>query len=111
MVVNEQIEHDERTAKRNEQNAARVSRHRKRAREGVRILRITITDAELDEFVRVGVLLPDRWDDDAAIQSAIEQLCRRGHRALVAERERAAAPRPAVMSEANQRLLARLEKT
>jgi hypothetical protein len=73
-------------------------------------LRISIPNAQhtLDEFVRVGVLQADRRNDDAAIEEAIAQLCRRGHRALVDEREAAAAPQ---LSTANQQLLARLEET
>jgi hypothetical protein len=55
------------------------------------------------------VLSPDQRDDDAAVEKAIQQLCRRGHRALVAEQEAAnATPR---LSEGNQRFLARLEET
>jgi hypothetical protein len=65
--------------------------------------------ARSTNFVKVGVLRADQRDDDAAVEKAIAQLCRRGHRALVAEQEAAnATPR---LSEGNQRLLARLEET
>jgi hypothetical protein len=100
---------DERTVKRRQQHAARMSRHRKRAREGVRTLRITISESDIDAFVRIGVLAPDQRDDDASVQGAIEALCKRGHRALVAER-REAATRPQ-LSKANEHRLASLEET
>jgi hypothetical protein len=101
-------------AKRRLKSAADHSRaYRKRKKTGARCLRISIPNAEhvLDEFVRIGVLPADRRDDDAAIAAAIAQLCKRGHGALVDEREAAAASRPAVLSEANRQLLARLEET
>jgi hypothetical protein len=96
--------------------AERVREYRERKKIGTRTLRITIRNAErtLDEFIRVGMLSADRRNDDAAIEEAIAQLCKRGHRALVAEREAAAVPRsaeaPPQMSEINRRLLASLER-
>ena len=61
-------------------------RHRQRQRKGARCLRIVISDAErtLDALVRVGVLLSERRNQDAAIEAAIAQLCRAGFRAIEA---------------------------
>jgi hypothetical protein len=87
----------------------RARTYRERKKTGARTLRISVTDAERDEFIRVGVLSADRRDDDASIQAAIEQLCRRGHRALLAE-QREAATRPQ-LSKANEYRLASLEET
>ena len=78
-------------------DAERARAYRERKKKCARTLRISIPNAEhaLDEFVRVGVLQADRRNDDAAIEEAIAQLCRRGHRALVAEQATAAASRGA----------------
>jgi hypothetical protein len=61
-------------------------RHRQRQRKGARCLRIVISDAEqtMSAFVRIGVLAEDQRDDDAAVESAIAQLCRAGFRAIEA---------------------------
>jgi hypothetical protein len=52
-------------------------------------LRIEISNAEqtLDAFVRIGVLEEERRNDNRAIEAAISALCRRGYRAIKAERE------------------------
>jgi hypothetical protein len=93
--------------------AERARDYRERKKTGARTLRITIPNAEhaLDEFIRVGVLSPDRRNDDAAIEEAIAELCRRGHRALVEREAAAAATAEPQLSEANRQLLARLEET
>ena len=63
-------------------DAERARAYRERRKVGTRSLRIFISDAErtLNEFIKIGALSADRRDDDAAIEKAIEQLCRRGHR-------------------------------
>ena len=83
---NEQL--DERIAKRKRQNVERVLRCRKRKQAGSRCVRIEVTDwAEtLAAFIKIGVLSAER-DDDKAIEAAIAILCRRGYRAIKAERE------------------------
>jgi hypothetical protein len=52
-------------------------------------VRIEVTDwAEtLDAFVRIGVLKAEHRNDDTAIEAAIAVSCRRGYRAIKAERE------------------------
>ena len=84
---NEQL--DERIAKRKRQNVERVLRFRKRKQDGARCVRMEVTDwAEtLDAFIRIGVLKAEQRDDDNAIEAAIAILCRRGYRAIRAERE------------------------
>jgi hypothetical protein len=51
-------------------------------------VRIEVTDwAEtLDAFIKIGVLAEERRNDDTAIEAAIAVLCRRGYRAIKAER-------------------------
>ena len=87
VIPNEQL--DERTAKRKRQNVERVQRCRARKQAGARIVRIEVTDwAEtLDAFIKIGVLAEERRNDDTAIEAAIAVLCRRGYRAIKAERE------------------------
>ena len=64
-------------------------RYRARRQNGARCLRIEISNAEqtLDAFVRIGVLAEERRNDNRAIEAAISALCRRGYRAIKAERE------------------------
>jgi hypothetical protein len=93
-------------------------RYRQRRRNGIRTLRIEISNwtRTVAAFVKAGLLSEDqRADPDpVAVEKIIAQLCRRGFAALVAE-QAAAAPRPAApapvpqMPEANRRLLASLE--
>ncbi|WP_439394980.1 hypothetical protein ACRQ5Q_38370 [Bradyrhizobium sp. PMVTL-01] len=80
---------DARIAKRKRQNVQRVLRCRKRKQAGTHCVRIEVTDwAEtLDAFVRIGVLAAEQRNDDKAIEAAIAALCRRGYRAIKAERE------------------------
>ncbi|MGY3563172.1 hypothetical protein ACVWXP_006441 [Bradyrhizobium sp. USDA 4463] len=61
-------------------------RHRERARNGARCLRIVISDADrtLDAFVRVGVLAQERRHEDKAVENAVAELCRAGFRAIEA---------------------------
>src|SRR6516165_8179780 len=80
---------DERIAKRKRQNVERVLRCRKRKQAGSRCVRIEVTDwaATLAAFIKIGVLSAEQRDDDKAIEAAIAILCRRGYRAIRAERE------------------------
>jgi len=61
-------------------------RHRQRQRKGDRCLRIVISSAEqtLSALVRIGVLAENQRNDDAAIETAIAQLCRAGFQAIEA---------------------------
>ena len=72
-------------------------RYRMRRRNGTRLLTIEISNAAatLDAFERIGVLTETERGNDAALERAIAQLCRRGYSALAAEREvKPASPRP-----------------
>jgi hypothetical protein len=64
-------------------------RYRARRQNDARCLRIEISNAEqtLDALVRIGVLAEERRNDNRAIEAAISALCRRGYRAIKAERE------------------------
>jgi hypothetical protein len=64
-------------------------RYRARQRNGVKCLRIEISNwaATIDAFVRAGVLAEEERNDDRAIETAIAVLCRRGYRAIKGERE------------------------
>jgi hypothetical protein len=79
----------ERIAKRKRQNVERVLRCRKRKQAGARCVRIEVMDwAEtLAAFIKIGVLAEERRNDNTAIEAAIAVLCRRGYRAVKAERE------------------------
>ena len=52
--------------------AERMRRLRARRRNGLRCLRVTLTDTEIDCLVEKGFLKPERRHDHAAIQSAID---------------------------------------
>jgi hypothetical protein len=52
--------------------AERMRRLRARRRNGLRCLRVTLTDTEIDCLVTKGFLKPERRHDHAAIQSAID---------------------------------------
>jgi hypothetical protein len=52
--------------------AERMRRLRTRRRNGLRCLRVTLTDTEIDCLVTKGFLKPERRHDHAAIQSAID---------------------------------------
>jgi hypothetical protein len=80
---------NERTAQRKRQNVQRVQRCRARKQAGAHCVRIEVTDwAEtVDAFIKIGVLAEERRNDGRAIEAAIAVLCRRGYRAVKAERE------------------------
>jgi hypothetical protein len=61
-------------------------RYRARQRNGVKCLRIEISNwaATIDAFVRAGVLAEEQRNDDRAIETAIALLCRAGFRAVQA---------------------------
>ena len=61
-------------------------RYRARQRNGVKCLRIEISNwaATIDAFVRAGLLAEEQRNDDRAIETAIAQLCRAGFRAVQA---------------------------
>jgi len=49
----------------------RMRHHRKRRRNGLRCLRVVLHETEIDSLVNKGFLRPERRQDHAAIQSAI----------------------------------------
>lgn len=51
--------------------AERMRHHRKRRRNGLRCLRVVLHETEIDSLVNKGFLRPERPQDHAAIQSAI----------------------------------------
>ena len=51
--------------------AERMRQHRKRRRNGLRCLRVVLHETEIDSLVNKGFLRPERPQDHAAIQSAI----------------------------------------
>ena len=51
--------------------AERMRHHRKRRRNGLRCLRVVLHETEIDSLVNKGFLRPERRQDHAAIQSAI----------------------------------------
>jgi hypothetical protein len=53
--------------------AERMRLLRTRRRNGLRCLRVTLTDTEIDCLVEKGFLKPERRRDHAAIQSAINE--------------------------------------
>jgi hypothetical protein len=53
--------------------AERMRLLRTRRRNGLRCLRVTLTDTEIDCLVEKGFLKPERRHDHAAIQSAINE--------------------------------------
>jgi hypothetical protein len=61
-------------------------RHRQRQQKGDRCLRIVISAADqtLSAFIRIGLLTEAQRNNDAAIETAIAQLCRAGFRAIEA---------------------------
>ena len=85
---NNELELDERTARLRRQNVTRVLRHRRRKREGMRILQIEVSNRISKGFVGLGVLTADRRNDSAAIEAAIATLCRAGCRAISAGTEK-----------------------
>jgi hypothetical protein len=52
--------------------AERMRHHRTRRRNGLRCLRVVLHDTEIDSLVEKGFLRPERRQDPAAIQSAID---------------------------------------
>ena len=86
VIPNKQL--DERTARLKRLNVQRMQRCRAHKQDGARCVRIEVTDwAEtLDAFVRIGVLKAEQRNDDKAIEATIAVLCRRGYRAIKAER-------------------------
>jgi hypothetical protein len=52
--------------------AERMRRLRTRRRNGLRCLRVTLHDTEIDTLVKKGLLKPERRHNHAAIQSAID---------------------------------------
>jgi hypothetical protein len=53
--------------------AERMRLLRTRRRNGLRCLRVTLTDTEIDCLVEKGFLKPERRHDHAAIQSAVDE--------------------------------------
>ena len=52
----------------------RARRSRRRKREGLRLLRLEIRDAEVGTLVKVGLLRAEKRDDIAAVAKAVHEL-------------------------------------
>ena len=53
-------------------SAERVRLHRKRRRNGLRVLRIVLHETEIDALIQKGFLKPERRHDPQAVQNAID---------------------------------------
>jgi hypothetical protein len=95
-------EHDE--TKRRQQNAARVSRHRKRTRDGGVVFKLEIDGPDVAALIAVGALNANDSRNAIAVRDAVYGLSVEGWRA---RRRANAEPR---LSEANKALLDSLKE-